>query len=259
MCNTGIHDDISILDIDNPFPGSISYYLPLCSSTMDVARRLSSTALYGLVRTGEQSNGRGRLPGRLWHGSKEESLLVTMWLPIAAFGDAPPPLLAGLALKRACESWASEHGLSFTKGLNLKWPNDLLCDGRKIAGLLCETSGSTVYVGIGLNCLQEEFPTGFNTDPGSIYMQTGKKPELNDMAAGLAKAFHGLLGAPSGWKNEYESAMAWRQRRVCFVPGIDSPPVHGILLGIDDGGSIIMSLDGEPTRRSFASGELRRY
>ena len=258
MFDAGI-DDITILPIDNPFPDSISYYLPLCSSTMDVARRLSAASPYGLVRTEVQSAGRGRLPGRSWVTPRGQSLLVTMWFPALAFGKAPPPLLAGLALKRACESWAASADATFAKALSLKWPNDLLCGDRKMAGLLCEASGPTVYVGIGLNCLQEEFPTGFNTEPSSIYLETGKKPDSNTMTEALSKAFYVLLGSISRWKDEYELALAWRSTRVRFIPGIDMPAVYGIINGVDDKGALILTLDGQSTPRSYASGELRRY
>lgn len=258
---------LSLLAIDNPFPDSCSYYIPVCDSTMDVARQASSTRPYGLVRAGAQTAGRGRLPGRVWQSTTDESLLVTMWFQSLVFGQAPPPLLAGLAIKRACESWAASVGVALKRGLSLKWPNDLLCADRKIAGILCEAAGPIIFVGIGINCLQDQFPQGFNTIPSSLYLETGKKPDLDALTSHLAKAFYSLLRAhtknPHQWKDEYESLMAWRSERVRFIPGIDEEEVRGILHGVDSSGALVLSKDGMPPGHpdtvTFASGELRRY
>jgi biotin-(acetyl-CoA carboxylase) ligase len=72
----------------------------------------------------------------------------------AGQGGAPPPLAAGLALRRALLAWAESAGARFPGGISLKWPNDLLCAERKVAGILCEGAGSSILMGFGVNLAQ---------------------------------------------------------------------------------------------------------
>lgn len=95
-----------------------------------------------------QSAGRGRM-GRRWHAEAGAALLFSLALPLA--GAAPPAatLVAGVAL---AETLAAELDLE-TK---LKWPNDVLLDGRKLAGVLAELATDrdgrrTLVVGVGVN------------------------------------------------------------------------------------------------------------
>ena len=191
--------------MDTFFPDAFSSFIPETTSTMDEARRLSVAHRYGCVRAGVQSAGRGRLSGRTWHAEAGHSLLTTFWFPAGEFGDAPLPLLAGLALVSALESWASRTGVSFVHRIELKWPNDVLCGGKKLAGILCEAAGGTIYAGVGINCAQERFPHGFKTEPSSIVLETGMAPEPQVLLHDLARAFYKLKETSASWKNMYES------------------------------------------------------
>lgn len=122
------------------------------STNADVAARARAGEAPGLVLVAEeQTGGRGRLD-RSWSSPPRAGLLFSVLL------TAPPspwvPLLAGVAVARA---------LRDTAGLapRLKWPNDVLVDGRKLAGILAEVSNGLVVVGIGLNVSTraEELPT----------------------------------------------------------------------------------------------------
>ncbi len=223
---------------------------------MDEARRLSVRSPYGVVRASVQSAGRGRLPGRAWLASPGDSLLATFWFPAGDFGTAPLPLVAGLALVRALTAWAGAENRAFRNPLRLKWPNDALCGNRKLAGILCEARGETMYAGIGVNIRQTAFQTGFRTEPTSILLETGNAPKPDELLARLATALHSLQGGQTGWKDEYEAVLAWRGQRVSFSPVIDRDPFEAVLSGIDTTGAVILDrLDGTgPT--GWASGEL---
>ncbi len=97
-----------------------------------------------------QTAGRGRR-GRSWI-SPPGNLYATLLLCDPAPPDAAPQLgfVAGLALHDAITSVAPD----FAERLALKWPNDLLCDGRKLAGILVEGEGAPIAaaIGIGANC-----------------------------------------------------------------------------------------------------------
>ena len=102
------------------------------SSTQDVARELP---IGSIVVADHQIAGRGRLDRR-WEAPPGTALLVSFVLP-------PNPLLslaAGVAAAEACG-----------QGVRLKWPNDLLLDGRKLGGILVETRGERAVCGIGIN------------------------------------------------------------------------------------------------------------
>jgi BirA family biotin operon repressor/biotin-[acetyl-CoA-carboxylase] ligase len=102
------------------------------ASTQDIARDLP---VGSIVVADHQTAGRGRLDRR-WEAPRGTALL-------ASFVLEPRPLLSlalGIAAARACST-----------GVRLKWPNDLLLDGRKLGGILVEMSPYKAVCGIGIN------------------------------------------------------------------------------------------------------------
>ncbi len=102
------------------------------TSTQDVAREMP---IGSVVVADHQTAGRGR-SSHSWEAPRGAALLVSFVLP-------PNPLLslaAGVAAAEACG-----------RGVRLKWPNDLLLDGRKIGGILVEASPARAICGIGIN------------------------------------------------------------------------------------------------------------
>ena len=101
-----------------------------------------------------QTEGRGRLDHR-WHSARGANLALSAVLPVAGIDPgfvATLPLAVGLAVVRALRSLAAEFSPV------LKWPNDVLVDGRKLAGVLCERVDDRVIAGIGINVREIEFP-----------------------------------------------------------------------------------------------------
>jgi len=245
------------MGMDNYFPDAFSCFVPETGSTMDEARQLSRSHAYGLVHTGTQSAGRGRLPGRQWLDRAGDSLLVTFWFPAGEFGNAPLPHIAGLALIAALESWAWRSDTHFVNPPELKWPNDVLCGAKKIAGILCESAGNTIYAGIGLNCAQKSFPSGFRTEPSSVFLETGHISEPGSLLPDLARAFRNLKETGLAWKEKYEARLAWKNRHVHFRPGLELSPVEGMLVGVNDSGALILRTADRVL--NFASGEVSLY
>lgn len=126
----------------------VLWYDRIGSTNAEVARRAAGGAEAGLlVLADEQTAGRGR-QGRRWSAPPGTSLMGSLLLRTdrAPAQLALLPLLTGLALAEACEPLVSGAELS------LKWPNDLLADGRKCAGILVEVpAAGVVVVGIGVN------------------------------------------------------------------------------------------------------------
>jgi BirA family biotin operon repressor/biotin-[acetyl-CoA-carboxylase] ligase len=118
------------------------------STNAEVTRRAADGAEEGLlILADDQTAGRGR-QGRGWSAPPGTSLMGSLLLrPDRSLTQvALLPLLVGLALVEACEPFVSGAQLS------LKWPNDLLADGRKCAGILVEVAApGVVVVGMGVN------------------------------------------------------------------------------------------------------------
>jgi BirA family biotin operon repressor/biotin-[acetyl-CoA-carboxylase] ligase len=133
-----------------------------CASTNDEAAAWARQGAPegAVVIADAQTRGRGRL-GRQWHSPPGAALYFsTVLRPKLPLQKLPPLTLAvGVAL--------AETVASFGVDAKLKWPNDLLLDGKKLAGILTEsaTQGGRlehVIVGIGVNLLIDEFPPGLN-------------------------------------------------------------------------------------------------
>jgi BirA family biotin operon repressor/biotin-[acetyl-CoA-carboxylase] ligase len=126
-------------------------FVDRCASTQ---RLLDGAAEGAVVATDEQTEGRGRL-GRTWDAPAGSSLLFSIVLePSVTSGRLPElSLVAGAAVAEAL----AEAGVDTT----VKHPNDVLIGGRKVAGILAESSDGRVVVGIGVNVSQTrgELPT----------------------------------------------------------------------------------------------------
>jgi len=128
--------------------GSPYLYFAETASTQDVLR--GSEQPHGAVAVAEhQTAGRGR-SGRSWDDAPATALLFSVLLRPPATTALPQlSLVAGLAVAAALERVSGAPML-------LKWPNDVLADGRKVSGILLEATGGAVACGIGVNVNQEE-------------------------------------------------------------------------------------------------------
>jgi len=152
------------------------------STNADLLARARSGAGEGLVLVAEaQTSGRGRM-GRRWISPPRRALTFSVLLrpavPAGLLGWLP--LLAGVAVASALERTAGVDA-------RLKWPNDVLADDAKIAGILAERSGSAIVVGTGINVLQQrgELPVPTAT---SLLVAQGAGP-AEARGAGPAEAW----------------------------------------------------------------------
>jgi BirA family transcriptional regulator, biotin operon repressor / biotin---[acetyl-CoA-carboxylase] ligase len=125
-----------------------------------------------------QTDGRGRR-GRTWTALPNASLLASVLLRPAGLPPGRRHLVtAALSLAAA---WACEEVAGFRP--RVKWPNDLVVDDRKLAGILAETDGDAIVAGLGmnLNWPPEELPEG----AVSVWGLSGRPVEPGDMLAAL--------------------------------------------------------------------------
>ena len=170
------------------------------TSTNDVARRLAGEREPAIVVADVQTRGRGRF-AREWHspeGGLWSSFLLFPELPADRLGLIT--LVAGLAVTRTLET---QVGLQS----ELLWPNDVMIGGRKVAGILSESRGSAVIVGIGVNVNQPEFPPGL-PDATSVFICTGRRCDRLELLANLAEEFFPLvekLKDDASWRSSAKS------------------------------------------------------
>ena len=154
-------------------------------STNDLCRQAASAgADEGLAVFAEhQTAGRGRL-GRRWTAPPHSSLLFSLLL------QPPPPLdrpeyLTAWSAVAVVEQLRSELALN----CRIKWPNDILANGRKLCGILVERSGSVTVVGIGLNVLigPRDFPASLRDCATSLLIETGTAPDRTGLAVRLLR------------------------------------------------------------------------
>jgi BirA family biotin operon repressor/biotin-[acetyl-CoA-carboxylase] ligase len=136
----------------------------------------------------EQSAGRGRA-GRSWHSERAAGIYVTLLLR-PKISPMQAPLLTMMAGLSAHTAIQAQTGLQ----LDLKWPNDLVLNGKKLGGILTEMHADTslvrfVIVGIGINVNQEKFPGELNAIATSLHAETGKNQARLELLARLLREF----------------------------------------------------------------------
>jgi BirA family biotin operon repressor/biotin-[acetyl-CoA-carboxylase] ligase len=225
--------------------------------------RMNAMALaggtHGTVLVAEyQTQGRGR-QGRSWHSPAGENLIFSVLLrPRWPVNEGPPVSLAvGVALAETVELLLSEAP-------ELKWPNDLLWQGRKLAGILVEVSvnreqGSHITLGIGLNVNQLNFPASIAEHAVSMRLATGNHWNRAEVLAIL-------LGRLESWmdhlaKRETDRLISSWQR---FAPWIGQR-IHvrggkrelvGTALGLDPQGALRLQ-DPQGKVHSIVTGEVQ--
>jgi BirA family biotin operon repressor/biotin-[acetyl-CoA-carboxylase] ligase len=170
--------------------GKHIYHFFKTDSTNRVALELghAGEAEGAVVLSEEQTAGRGRA-GRLWHSDRAVGIYVTVLLrPRLAPVQAPLlTMMAGLSARSAVQAVT---GLT----VDLKWPNDLLLNGKKTGGILTEMHAEPgqirfVIVGIGLNVNQEKFPGALADTATSLRVETGKSQSRMELLVRLLREF----------------------------------------------------------------------
>ena len=134
-----------------------------------------------LVVTGEQTAGRGRL-GRPWLALPGTSLLCSLQL-VPVVSPERLPELTGVAARACAETIGAVTGLE----PELKFPNDVLVDGRKVAGILAEARESRVVLGIGINVnvAGDDLPTEVDRPATSLLVETGRELDRGELLVEL--------------------------------------------------------------------------
>lgn len=215
------------------------------STNAEMAERARDGAPSGsVVVTEHQTAGRGRLD-RVW----ETPARTCLTFSLLQRPDLPPahwpwiPLAVGYAVHSAL--------VDSVPGIGLKWPNDVLVDGRKLAGILVERietpQGPAAIIGIGLNVslTSEELPVETAT---SLALEVGQAPDrtelLNDLLASLEATLGGISDIDA-LRAAYTAACVTLGRDVRVeLPSGD--PLTGRASGLDVGGQLVVETPTGP-------------
>src|SRR5262245_58733940 len=128
----------------------------------------------------EQTAGRGRR-ARAWYSSPGDGLYLSiLLLPRSDSASKLPPL--GLMASVAVAETLVERGVA---GVDIKWPNDTLINGRKVSGVLAEAVSSgpeslRLILGVGVNLNHRSFPPGLSETATSFAIETGGRVEVEE-------------------------------------------------------------------------------
>ncbi len=229
------------------------HYEPVCSSTQDLARAAAARgAEQGwTVVTDLQREGRGR-QGRSWVAPAETALLFSTVL-------RPPrdvlPLLPLLAAVTVAGGIEASTGAS----PDLKWPNDILLSGKKLAGILLERPvGAEVVLGVGLNVNQSsaDLPDGATSLSLELGHQLEREPLLAAILNDLGNAYERADREGIDW-----IVPGWRSRSSMLGDPVsfrrDGELIRGIAEDVADDGALRVRL-GDGSRISLVAGEVER-
>ena len=183
----------------------------LPSTNLEAGRRAAEGAPEGLcIVACEQTAGRGRLD-RQWVSPKDAGLYFSIILR-PPFEQASWPLLTLTAAVAVHDALLDSCALE----TDIKWPNDVMADGKKLCGILAETVetslGRAVVVGIGINLTNNAFPTELDSVATSVESASGNTPELDVLLqalTGLLARYYQMLQGPNG---PDEIITAWADR-----------------------------------------------
>jgi BirA family biotin operon repressor/biotin-[acetyl-CoA-carboxylase] ligase len=193
-----------------------------------------------LVIADEQTAGRGRL-NRKWFTPKGSALAFS--LIVRPFGHAPLSRTVGLAALSITDALL-KHGLA----PQIKWPNDILLNGRKVAGILIETvwSGADVdslVIGIGINVNRESVPPpeDLQFPAASIEEQLGHPLDREELLRDILSAFlvRRLQIDTDAFLQAWEGLLAFRGERVQITSNKDEQ-LSGELIGLGSDGSLCL-------------------
>lgn len=272
-------DQVELDRILADLPLGAGYYFPRLGSTSDRAVELlnSGAADLTLVVAGEQTSGRGR-GNRSWFSPPGSGLYFSLVLVPGPAEHGPVySRLAGYSAMGAlavCETLEQEFGLK----AEIKWPNDVLVDKKKVCGILAEAKWQgdrlqAVVLGAGVNLNRHEIPESARLDypAGSIeesIIHSLKREAGQMLPVRRSELLHAILLNLLNWRDliggpamitAWESRLAYRGEQVVILHPETGAVVHlGRLDGLNADGSLrLLNSENKPVAVVWGDLSLR--
>jgi BirA family biotin operon repressor/biotin-[acetyl-CoA-carboxylase] ligase len=231
------------------------HYFPVIASTMPEGSRLAALgAPHGtVVVADEQTAGLGRL-GRSWISTSDLGIYCTILLRVALPPASIPiaSLLLGLATAEAIQK-------STPVACDLRWPNDVLINERKVAGILTHLVEGCIVAGIGINVNQESFVEGLRTPATSMRIETGGRVQSREsILIHLLESIHSFCEmlaeqGPDSILRAFSSASSYVTNRRVIT---EENGWRGATAGLDPNGFLLLRRDSGQLER-IATGGVR--
>ena len=239
--------------------GQKIYYFDTVDSTNIKANHLAEEGSeHGtLVVAERQITGKGRR-GRGWESPEQTGIFMTLILK-------PEIETANASMLTLVAAMAVRKGIEQVSGLKaaIKWPNDIVVNGKKVCGILTEMSAQMDYVnhiviGIGINVHNQNFPEEIKNVATSLLLECGERVNRAALIEAIWEAFEAYYEVfmqnqnLSALRNEYDAHLANRGQRVKVLDPKDS--YEGVAQGITDRGELMV--DTWESRKLVSSGEV---
>jgi BirA family transcriptional regulator, biotin operon repressor / biotin---[acetyl-CoA-carboxylase] ligase len=230
-------------------------------STNDHLKEMVAAPEFTCVVADEQTAGRGRR-ARAWHSSPGDGLYLSILLLPRTDSSSTVPLIGLLAAVAVAETLI-ERGV---EDVDIKWPNDVLVNDRKISGILAEalSDGSEslrLVLGIGVNLNHRSFPPGLNETATSLAIVTGESVVVEEFRDQLLEK---IARWYEHWRRDESSLIVDRWRRLStyardqrVVVTLDDEKIIGVTDGLTETGALRLIIDGGEVKTILA-GEVTR-
>lgn len=239
--------------------GQEIFYFPVLDSTNTKAKQLAEEGYPSgtLVVAEQQDAGRGRR-GRGWASPRGVGIFMTLMLKpdILPNNASMLTLVAALAVAAAIRKCTGRPA-------GIKWPNDIVMNGKKVCGILTEMSAQIDYVnhvvvGIGINVHNESFPEDIAPTATSLYLETGVHYRRAALIEEIWEQFERYYAVflqtqdLSGLVKEYEAHLVNMHQSVRVID--PKEPFEGRAMGITPRGELMV--DTWESRRLVSAGEV---
>ena len=227
---------------------NIVYYDEIDSTNLRIKQLGDEGAVEGTLAVADrQTAGRGRR-GRSWDSPAGESISMSILLRPQITPNQAPMLTLVMACSVA-EGIMDCKDVCGEQQIQIKWPNDIVLDGKKVCGILTEMSMEQAYIhhiviGVGINVRRQEFPEEIRDRAAAIEEQCGFRISRSQLIADIIEAFeedyeiflqtHDLKGL----RDSYEKLLVNRDREVCVLD--PKGEFRGTARGINDQGELLV-------------------
>ena len=238
---------------------NVVFFEETVSTNNEIRSLAEQGAPHGTLAVAErQLGGKGRR-GRVWTSPAG----VGIWMSMLLRPQIDPMAASMLTLVMAL---STRRGIEKATGLKseIKWPNDLVLNKKKICGILTEMSTELMEIqyvipGIGINVNQKDFPDDIKATATSLYIESGKIQKRSEIIAAIMEAFEGYYDTfiktqdMSGLIEEYNANLVNLGNEVCVLD--PAGEFRGVSEGINKEGALLVRL-ADGTLKEIISGEV---
>jgi len=240
------------------WPHPVSYFATIDSTMLEASRLAAAGCEQGtVVVADEQTAGQGR-HGRHWHSEPNAGLYVSIVLRPALGADSLPVLTLALGLATA-DAIAEATGIT----CDLRWPNDVMIEGKKVAGILVQLVEPAAIAGIGVNVSHTVFPPEIVTQATSLRIVTNRQHSREQLLVALLGAVHRSCGVLEG-KGGRDAILVMFSRRSSYARNKrvrveqGAAVLEGTTAGLDPSGFLILRKDDGTEQLVLAGGVRER-